>query len=58
MRVIQYGPKEEEIVCNHCDSLLAYTEKDEYWEWYDLLECLPKDCTVYDRWGKLEEVYY
>lgn len=32
MRVIQYGPKEEEIVCNHCGSLLAYTEKDEYWE--------------------------
>lgn len=32
MRVIQYGPKEEEIICNHCGSLLAYTEKDEYWE--------------------------
>lgn len=32
MRVIKYGPKEEEIVCNHCGSLLAYTEKDEYWE--------------------------
>lgn len=32
MRVIKYGPKEEEIVCNYCGSLLAYTEKDEYWE--------------------------
>ena len=32
MRVIKYGPKEEEITCDHCGSLLAYTEKDEYWE--------------------------
>lgn len=33
MRVIKYGPKEKEIVCNHCDSLLAYTKEDEYWEY-------------------------
>ena len=31
-------------------------EKSEH-QWEDLLEALPDDCTVYDRWGS-EEVYY
>ena len=30
----------------------------EFPEWDDYVNCLPKDCVLYDRWGNLEEVYY
>ena len=26
--------------------------------WEDLLEALPEDCKIYDRWENNEEIYY
>lgn len=48
----------EEIKSSIKKMRIDFWAKDEDWEWDDLLECLPKDCTVYDRWGKLGEIYY
>lgn len=31
---------------------------NDMYDFEDLLNCLPKDCILYDRWGNLEEVYY
>ena len=39
-------------------ALKKMRENNLYPEWDDYVNCLPKDCIVYDRWGSLEEVYY
>lgn len=28
------------------------------WQWEDIVDGLPKDCEIYDRWGDLETVTY
>ena len=33
-------------------------EKNDYYSWDDLVECLPADCEIYDRWGNNGEIYY
>lgn len=33
-------------------------EKAGDWQWEDIIECLPLDCIVYDRWNNAEAVYY
>lgn len=39
------------------DSVKQKFEGD--WEWEDILEGLPEDCTVYSSWeGEVEKVYY
>jgi hypothetical protein len=41
------------------NALRKMREQNEYYEWDDLLDCLPDDCVVYDKWSKLyDEVYY
>lgn len=28
------------------------------WQWVDMVDSLPKDCEIYNRWGDLETVTY
>lgn len=33
-------------------------ENNPFYEWDDLINALPDDCVLYDKWGNLETVYY
>ena len=33
-------------------------KKDLSYCWEDLLDCMPDDCIVFDRWSDLESIYY
>lgn len=36
----------------------AKSDNDGSWEWNDIVEALPSDCTVYDRWNADGTVIY
>lgn len=33
-------------------------ENNPFYEWDDLLNALPNDCMLFDKWSNLEEIYY
>ena len=51
--IIAETSTEEEIESAICKA----KEKDDY-QWEDLVEALPDDCQIYDKWADLKNIYY
>lgn len=41
---------------NGIDKMKAVTDYD--WQWNDIVESLPQDCEIYDKWQDLETITY
>ena len=34
------------------------TKKKDNYEWDDIVDALPEDCEIYDKWSDVENIYY
>lgn len=40
------------------ENAISHAKENPFYEWEDLLNALPNDCILYDKWNDLEAVYY
>lgn len=63
----------KDIAENCIDAVITYPENitkediqnaiyeakiQDYYTWEDILDCLPDDCEIYDRWSYLDVIWY